>query len=151
MQSAAALFADYSDHHRTSGNKWCHRIGIPLIMLSLFGMLSLLAIPLGRVPADAALLLIALGSIYYFALGLRYGLAMLVFSITLYLIGSRVPFTINMILFVAGWILQFVGHGVFEKRSPAFLRNLVHLLVGPIWIVNDVIPLASSRAEEVEG
>ena len=35
----------------------------------------------------------------------------------------------------AGWVLQFIGHGVYEKRSPAFVRNLVHLLIGPLWIL----------------
>ena len=44
-------------------------------------------------------------------------------------------------LFVAGWIFQFIGHGVYEKRQPAFFRNLVHLLIGPLWILNDVVPV----------
>ena len=38
-------------------------------------------------------------------------------------------------LFVFGWVLQFVGHYVYEKRSPAFMKNLTHLLVGPLWIL----------------
>ena len=37
-------------------------------------------------------------------------------------------------LFIGGWILQFVGHYAFEKNSPAFFRNLVHLLIGPLWV-----------------
>lgn len=36
-------------------------------------------------------------------------------------------------MFAGGWILQFVGHGVFEKKSPAFLTNVAHLLIGPLW------------------
>jgi uncharacterized membrane protein YGL010W len=43
-----------------------------------------------------------------------------------------VPVSIG--LFVLGWVFQFVGHYVYEKKSPAFARNLVHLLVGPLWI-----------------
>ena len=27
------------------------------------------------------------------------------------------------------------SHYVYEKKSPAFYKNLVHLLVGPLWIV----------------
>lgn len=143
MQRAESLFEDYSSHHRTAGNKWCHRLGIPLIMLSLFGMLSLLDIAAGPLHLDAALFLIALASLYYFGLGWRYGLAMLVFSLVLYLVGALLPLWLNAVLFVTGWVLQFVGHGIFEKRSPAFLRNLLHLLVGPIWIINDLIPLGA--------
>jgi uncharacterized membrane protein YGL010W len=30
--------------------------------------------------------------------------------------------------------MQFAGHYVWEKKSPAFFRNLTHLLVGPLWI-----------------
>ena len=38
-------------------------------------------------------------------------------------------------LFVFGWILQGVGHWVYEKNSPAFFRNFVHLAVGQLWIL----------------
>ncbi len=38
-----------------------------------------------------------------------------------------------------GWIFQGIGHAVYEKRSPAFLRNLVHLLVGPAFLVNEAL------------
>ena len=37
-------------------------------------------------------------------------------------------------LFVVGWILQFVGHAI-EGNRPAFFRNPVYLLVGPLWLV----------------
>ena len=37
-------------------------------------------------------------------------------------------------LFVVGWVLQFVGHAI-EGNSPAFFRNPVYLLIGPLWLV----------------
>ena len=37
--------------------------------------------------------------------------------------------------FIVGWILQFVGHIVYEKKSPAFFTNVRQLLVGPLWII----------------
>jgi uncharacterized membrane protein YGL010W len=40
-----------------------------------------------------------------------------------------------LVLFFGGWAVQFIGHAVYEKRSPAFLKNLLHLLVGPAWLV----------------
>ena len=40
MRDINALFADYASHHQTKGNKWFHRLGIPLIMLTLIGMLA---------------------------------------------------------------------------------------------------------------
>jgi uncharacterized membrane protein YGL010W len=40
--------------------------------------------------------------------------------------------------FLGGWILQGVGHYVYEKNSPAFFRNFLHLAVGQLWIVAKV-------------
>src|SRR5215208_5460359 len=37
-------------------------------------------------------------------------------------------------LFVVGWVFQFVGHAI-EGNSPAFFRNPVYLLVGPLWLL----------------
>ena len=39
-----AHFADYAAFHGTAGNRACHYVGIPLIVLSLFALLS--AVPL---------------------------------------------------------------------------------------------------------
>ena len=36
--------------------------------------------------------------------------------------------------FIAGWILQFVGHKI-EGNQPAFFRNPIYLLVGPLWLI----------------
>src|ERR1044071_9486404 len=36
-------------------------------------------------------------------------------------------------LFVLGWVFQFVGHAI-EGNSPAFFRNPVYLIVGPVWL-----------------
>ncbi len=40
-------------------------------------------------------------------------------------------------LFVLGWILQFIGHA-FEGKAPAFFKNPVYLLVGPVWVVKKI-------------
>ncbi len=36
-------------------------------------------------------------------------------------------------LFVAGWILQFVGHA-FEGKAPSFFRDPTFLAIGPLWL-----------------
>lgn len=131
MRDISALFADYASHHQTKGNKWFHRFGIPIIMLTLIGMLT-------RVPV-AAIALIVASEIVYAILDWRLAAIMLVVSVAFYFIGAAIPFWINVALFVVGWILQFVGHSVYERRSPAFLTNALHLLVGPLWILNDVV------------
>jgi len=133
MPDIQALFADYASYHRTKGNKAFHRLGIPLIMLTLIGMLA-------RVPF-AAIALILVAEIVYAMLDWRLAAIMLVVSAAFYFVGAWIPFWINVALFVVGWIFQFVGHSVYEKRSPAFLTNALHLLVGPLWILNDAVHL----------
>lgn len=148
MQSIETLFADYASYHRTSGNKVFHRLGIPMIMLTLIGML--VRVPLFEVDGmriDAAMLLIAATTIYYLIIEWRLALAMLAVSIGFYFVGAIMPMWLNVALFILGWIFQFIGHSVYEKRQPAFTRNFVHLLVGPLWILNDVVPVVKGAPQ----
>lgn len=146
MQSIDALFADYASYHQTKGNKVFHRLGIPMIMFSLIGMLTL--VPLfdaGTIRIDAAMLLIAAATAYYFVVEWRLAIAMLVVSVVFYFVSATLGLWINLALFILGWIFQFIGHKVYEHKNPAFFRNFVHLLVGPLWILNDVIPVVRPK------
>lgn len=142
MQDIRTSFADYASYHQTKGNKWFHRIGIPLIVLTLVGMLARVGLVTIRgVRVDAGMVLIALAVIYYLTLEWRLAIPMLIVSVAFYVIGTWMPMSVNVALFILGWIFQFIGHIVYEHRQPAFLRNGVHLLIGPLWILNDVIPV----------
>jgi uncharacterized membrane protein YGL010W len=143
MRDIGALFDDYASYHKTKGNKWFHRFGIPLIMLSGLGLLARLAV---APYVDAAVLLIAIAAIVYFILDWRLGALMLIVSAAFYFAGAALPLWINVALFVLGWILQFVGHSVYEKRQPAFMTNAMHLLVGPLWILNDIVRVVKQPA-----
>lgn len=59
-----------------------------------------------------------------------FGIPLIVLSLPLFLFSWR--WALGM--FVIGWILQFVGHAI-EGNQPAFLKNPVYLLVGPLWLV----------------
>ena len=37
-------------------------------------------------------------------------------------------------LFAVGWVIQFVGH-YYEGRKPAFVDDVMGLLVGPLFVV----------------
>ena len=39
---------------------------------------------------------------------------------------------------MVGWIFQFVGH-FWEGKKPAFADDLVGLLVGPMFVVGEVL------------
>ena len=142
MRDIRVLFDDYAAYHQTKGNKLFHRLGIPMIMFSLIGMLTLVKIvDAGTVRFDAAMLLIALSCAYYFVLEWRLGIAMMVVSIAFYFAAAFLPLFWNLAIFILGWIFQFIGHKVYEHRNPAFFTNFVHLLIGPLWILNDILPV----------
>jgi uncharacterized membrane protein YGL010W len=148
MATVEALFADYASYHQTPGNKLFHRLGIPMIMLTLIGMLTQVKLPtVATVQWDAAMILIALASAYYFVVEWRLAIAMTAVSIVMYFVGAAIPFWLNVALFVLGWIFQFIGHKLYEHKNPAFFRNFVHLLVGPLWILNDIIPVVKNVPE----
>jgi uncharacterized membrane protein YGL010W len=137
-------FADYGNFHRTPGNKACHMVGIPLIVLSLFALLA--RVPLFEIAGFTVTLaevLLAGATLYYLMLDAALALMMLAASVVFAAAGHFVPAWAAVALFVLGWVFQFVGHYVYEKRSPAFFRNVAHLLVGPLWILAKV----SGRAE----
>lgn len=152
MTTVERLFADYAFYHQTTGNKWCHRFGIPMIMFSLLAMLARVhLVKTESLAVDAAIVLVAAVSLYYLRLEWRLGVAMVALSIGMWLLGRVTPFYPALALFIAGWILQFLGHGVWEKRQPAFFRNLTHLLIGPLWILNDVIRGLGVKGIEARG
>ena len=129
-------FADYGAFHATPGNKACHSIGIPMIVLGVLALLS--HAPLTRVggyTVTAAEPVILATTLYYSGLDAALAAMMLVVLAVLAAAGRFLPVPAALGLFVLGWVFQFVGHYVYEKRSPAFYRNLAHLLVGPLWIV----------------
>ena len=135
MPTVEALFADYAAHHKTRGNKLCHFIGIPIIVMSLLGLLAHLQVG----PVNGGVLLLLVATAAYLALDWRLGTLMLLIGAALVVVGGALAPLTLVALQVVGWVLQFIGHGVYEKRSPAFFRNLVHLLVGPLWILEQAV------------
>lgn len=142
------LFADYARAHSTRGNRVCHLIGIPLILFS--AVLALSAVPVSGFwrasePAAAAFVLLCL------TLDPLAGLAVALFlSFSDYVArkifagsgsGSGTALVMAAVLFSAGWVFQLVGHSVFERNRPAFLRNLTHLFVGPLWIARKILSI----------
>lgn len=128
MLDYAALLADYESYHRAPGNVRCHAFGVPLIAYAVVAWSRL-----GTGFPGAALLLPM-----YFLWDRRVGAAMAAFVAAAALLSSRLPAWTAWAAFAAGWAVQFYGHAAFEKRSPAFLRNLTHLLVGPAFVASEL-------------
>jgi uncharacterized membrane protein YGL010W len=58
------------------------------------------------------------------------GIPLIVLSVPLFFFNRRWA----LVIFVVGWLFQFVGH-VVEGNQPAFFGNPLYLLVGPWWLV----------------
>jgi uncharacterized membrane protein YGL010W len=129
-------FRDYASFHETAGNQACHYVGIPLIVFAIVALLTRLPLAtVGGWSATAAELAILGATVFYLRLDLPLALMMLGAFALFDAVGRGVPWSIAWGLFVVGWAFQFIGHYVYEKKSPAFFRNLAHLLVGPLWIL----------------
>ncbi len=125
------MLRDYALGHRDSRNKLTHIVGIPAIVLAVFGLLAKLPLAGGL---DMALLLWAGTSIFYL---LHFRWFAVPFILLTYLVCSFAHFLdlkVLTALFATGWALQLVGHHAFERKAPSFLENLLHLLVGPFWL-----------------
>jgi len=137
----ARWWADYQEHHRAEGNQWCHVAGIPMIIAGILGLLSVELFRVRGLPVEAALLLVLAAGAAYLWLEPRLGGIMFAVLIAVYVGARLLGWKVALALFVVGWVFQFIGHGVYEKRSPAFLRNLAHLLVGPLWVLHHLTGL----------
>lgn len=61
------------------------------------------------------------------------------------------PTSLATLLFVVGWLVQFVGHGVFEQRAPALLDNLVQALVlAPFFVVFEIAHFLGFRKDVMD-
>jgi len=139
-----ALLSDYGSYHRAPGNVVCHAVGITLILLGSLSMLG--AIRLGTLgpisPLTAAEVVAGIVILVYLVLDVPLGLAMAIELLALDLLARAVgDWRLGFAAFAIGWVFQGIGHAVFEKNKPAFLKNIAHLLIGPVFLVNEVLKL----------
>ncbi|MBY0469996.1 DUF962 domain-containing protein [bacterium] len=127
-------FKDYDTYHKNPSNRLCHYIGIPLIAVTLLGLLALVGGDASLIRLDAGLLLWLVSLAWYLYLDWKIAVPFGFFTLGMYFLGRAMPVPMLWILFFGGWSLQFFGHYRYEKKSPAFLKNVAHVFVGPLWI-----------------
>jgi uncharacterized membrane protein YGL010W len=153
MKNLVEQLSMYAAYHRDRRNIATHFVGIPMIVV---GIATLMARPVwlvGNVPLSPVWLVTLATLVFYFALDVRFGLAMTVFmglslwaGVTLAAHSTTVWLASALGLFVVGWAIQFVGH-IFEGRKPAFMDDLVGLLVGPLFVVAEWAFMLGLRRE----
>lgn len=150
MRRAPELLSQYAAYHRDRRNIATHFVGVPMIVLAICILLARPAWPLPGAPApwalSPALVLGLLASLWYltrgeFLLGLATSVALglLVGAGQAIAAGTTTAWLVSGVgLFVVGWAIQFLGH-LYEGRKPAFVDDLVGLLVGPMFIVAEAL------------
>ena len=130
MKNVTEHLTEYAGYHRDKRNIATHFVGIPMIVIalgSLFGAIHpFVAWGVFGVSALA----------FYLRLDVRLGLAMVAFNGGATWLGLHFGLWTGVSIFAAGWVLQFIGHW-FEGKKPAFVDDLVGLLVGPLFIVTE--------------
>lgn len=130
MGKADTLLDRYGAHHRNPVNKAIHWICVPLILWSIMGLLWS-ATPL------AAYIGIAVALAFYatvsipLALGMAAVLMLMLYALTW--LGEQ-TLLVSVIVFIAAWIGQFVGHAI-ERSKPSFLEDVRSFLVAPAWLL----------------
>ncbi len=134
-----ALFDEYISAHQHPTNRLTHKVAIPLIVLHIVAMLDwvrLVAVPL--LPGGfltLAFVAWALASIWFLRADAKLGLIVSVAAALCIPLGRMLPVWAVVSIAIFGWLVQLAGHAVWEKKSPSFLTNLVHALVGPLFFV----------------
>lgn len=132
--------ASYADFHRHPMNVACHKIGMPLIIFNAVALLDWVV--LGRVAGleiTLAYPIYVAVVLWYLSLNVKLGLIMAAAYGACIPLGWIAPWSVIIGAGVVGWAVQFLGHIVWEKRSPAFLTNLLQLLIGPLFIAASLV------------
>jgi uncharacterized membrane protein YGL010W len=141
MRTLEAHLSNYAAYHRDRRNIATHFLGIPMIVVGVFVLLARFSVVIEGVSISPAWLLFAGSVMFYASLDTWFGLAMTVVNAPALYAGARLAslsaglwLTAGVGLFLVGWVVQFIGHA-FEGRKPAFVDDLVGLLVGPLFLV----------------
>lgn len=146
MKKINRYLAQYAVSHQNKTNKLIHIFFVPLIVMSVVGLLMCLgAFEVNGLSIDWALLVILAALGYYLHLSLKYFLIMSPFLLFLYALNAILSvsvdlFSFSLSVFIVSWIAQFIGHKI-EGKKPSFLEDLLFLLIGPIWVFKSVLRL----------
>lgn len=131
LRKVDQLITHYGSSHTHPTNELIHFAAIPLIMLSLCGLLFALH-------PWVAYFFIAASMVYYARLSWVFFVSMLLWSLAIvalvHAMGSHVLIA-SVVIFIGAWIIQFIGHKI-EGKKPSFLEDIQYLWVGPMFVLS---------------
>jgi|APGre2960657444_1045066.scaffolds.fasta_scaffold01117_9 uncharacterized membrane protein YGL010W len=135
--------SEYAAYHTHPGNKAVHVVAVPLLLWSLFVILSSVA------GERAAFALWAAYTLLFVSLEpvAGVGAALCYFCLLAHAqsfaeqdLSGPSPVAVAGLVHAASWLVQVgLGHGVFERRKPALLDSLVpSLALAPLFVLLEV-------------
>jgi 2-hydroxy fatty acid dioxygenase len=152
LPSFDQFFVSYGSYHDNIVNKIIHIICIPQILFSLYAMLlhTMDQRFIYGIQYDYFLIFLTGLMLVYLKIDVISGLVstLFYFGISLYCRHLFLTwgadnldqhFRIFLIQHIVGWAAQFIGHGVFEKRKPALMDNLLLTMVAPDFVIIEIM------------
>ncbi|MBI6854681.1 DUF962 domain-containing protein [Pseudomonas cichorii] len=151
MKNLVDHLSQYAAYHRDSRNIVTHFVGIPLIVLAVAVLLSRPGWDVGGLWLSPAAFVALASTVFYLKLDRALGLVMAVMLGLCIWAGANLAQQTTMVwlsagvgLFVIGWIIQFIGH-YYEGRKPAFIDDVMGLIIGPLFVMAELAFLAGMR------
>ena len=120
---------------------------MPLIVLAIGMLLARPSFLLSSWPLSPAWVTFAAVAAWYLTRGdLALGAAVSVATGVLLFLAHRLAYSGGVLaglvsgagIFLLGWLIQFAGHW-YEGRKPAFIDDVIGLLVGPMFVVAEMM------------
>ena len=142
MKSFEQWMDEYGVSHNHPINQLVHKVCVPLIMLTVIGFLWKIPRPdvFNIAPfMNWGTIFIFLCLIFYLSLNFWMFLGMTLQAFFMSFICHELDqrgylLSVSVFIFVLAWIGQFWGHKIEGKR-PSFLKDLIFLLIGPLWVM----------------
>ena len=139
-----AQLTKYAAYHRDPRNIATHYVGVPMIVLAVISFLSRPGFQLMGLSLSPIWFVLAAAAVFYLRLDLRFGITMTVLFVLGAFLTSFIASQTTLVwalssaaLFIVGWVIQFIGH-YYEGKKPAFVDDLVGLLIGPLFVTAEI-------------
>jgi len=153
VKSCQENLTQYAAYHRDRRNIATHFAGVPMIVFAIVLAAATASVPVGTMAITLAAVVSIAACIYYFRLDLGFGTAM---AVVLFLMcaaaseitarnATAVTLAWAAAIFTVGWALQFLGHK-FEGMKPAFVDDVMQLLIGPLFVCAEIFFLLGARS-----
>ena len=171
-------FIFYASYHNDFTNQIIHIICIPILLFTALIMLQFTPPLMDgsmkldftsqpmlntvfpdsvEIEYNIALIFAALYSIFYFFVELPDGIVGILASlmvVIMFIYSAHIQATMPdclqtcAVIHVLSWVIQFLGHGIWEKRAPALLDGIVQAFaMAPLFVVMELFFMFGYRSE----